>query len=284
MKAVFFLLATLAVSAPDQPSSQPTSRPKTARVGALSDLALEGTLIFEADEHVLKIQESLTVNNTMGTRLPADAFQLVLPRGAKRLSLDEKVVGFEKDEAGQVIKAKVPFGPETENISGAYMIDISQGKGQMQRSFPAKVSRLRLIMEAIDGLKVSVNQPHTTRENALNGIQFKIIDVEGFSADVPLEVIFDGLPSRTLWPRRFSVLLSLLIVFVTGMVLRRQKRDASVPIGVLSPQVRRDQIVRAVEVLESSRTAEKISEKKYQRRRKKLVLELSRVMEELKTA
>jgi hypothetical protein len=277
------LLLLLAQDPHTQPASQPASRPAQLMPGGTgADVTGNLTWIFEVDEKVLHVQESWTLSNESGKLVEKDHLRFPLPEGTRRVNLDEDVRGFKAAENSSEIFATEALGSGTKMITGAHMIDFSGDSVVVRRKIPVRLTGARLIVENIDGLEVRSNVEFDKRVRDLNGLTFQVVNFAPIQAGSIFEIELEGLPSRTTWPRRIAVLLTLAIVGWAAWILMRPKSsDASGKLGPLSAHARRDRIVKAIEILERDFSEEKINEKRYERRHEELITELAAVMREI---
>ena len=276
------LLLLLAQDPHAEQPAQPASQPAQLQPGGTgADVAGTVTWIYEVDEKVLHVQESWSLTNESGRLVEKDHLRFPLPPDTRRVNLDEAVRGFKAADDSSEIYATEAMGSGTKTISGAHMIDFSGDSVVVRRKLPVRVTGARLIVENISGLEINANVQIDKRVRDLNGLTFQVVDIAPMQAGSTLELSLKGLPSRTTWPRRFAVMVSLLIVCWAFLALRRPKSEAQAKLGPLSAQARRDRIVKAIEILERDFSEEKINEKKYERRHEELMSELAAVMREI---
>lgn len=274
MNALFLMLVAQA--------SQPASQPSMQTGGTAADLTGSVTWIYQVDEQVLRVQESWSVNNQSGKLVDKDEVVFRMPANTRRLNVDEDAQGFAGNEESTLITATEAIGAGTKQFGDAHMIDFDGSTVTVRRQIPIKTMGARLIIENIKGLEVTSNVEFTQRVSELNGLEFQVIEFAPIARDTTLEVTFDGLPSKVTWPRRAAVALALLVVGWMIWALRSPTEErAEKKMGPLSAQARRDQIVKAIEILERDLSEDKIKPKRYERRYKELMQELAAVLREI---
>lgn len=280
------LLLTAQGAPPAEPSSQPSSQPAAILPGGTgADVSARVTIIYELDETSMRAQESWSLSNSSGKSVDPNSLVFTLPGQVRRLELDERTSGFQVT-ANQV-RATQPLNPGGKELGLTYAFDAPGDTLHLQRPTPVNIDAGRLIMEQVSGIKLEANVPFTSRTTNLNGIEFIIFDFGGVPAGGALDLKVTGLPSKATWPRNLAVLLSLGLVGWTAYVLLNQrilKAKVAPPLGALSAQARRDQIVKALEILERDRTGDAVKDKRYQRRHAELMQELAAVLREIEIA
>jgi hypothetical protein len=269
-----------------QPVSRPASRPASSTPVGPEAAQARLTLIFEIDEHHLKVQEMWQIRNTGSGKLPASALVFPLGEGVRRLALDEESqADFDTDDAGTVISAKrgLPAG-ESITLAGSYLLDLAgRGRAQMARRFPVPVFQGRAILEHADGISARGSTRFSSRIRDLNGRKFEVFDFGGLSAGHDFRLEFRGLPSRTTLPRDITIALCLAAFgwMIFALARGRGAPQAAPVWGALAPEARREQLVRALELLEEDRASGRVEGRPYERRRKELLGELAGVLREI---
>lgn len=269
-----------------QPASQPSSAPSGSAPGHASDVSAQVTMIVELSERTLSIQESWALGNRSGTTVPPAELAIATPDGAKTLRAPEDAIGFVAREDGRGIDLTEALGPSGRELSFSYLYDFSGSSAEIRRPIPFAVETLRLIVQDAPGLTVTANVPSDRRTRDLNGRVFSIYDMTGLRAGTHLELALAGLPSHTLWPRRAALAAAFGILGWMLWMLRRGSREprAGVDGSVVSPlsaSARRDQIVKAIEVLERELHEGKVKAKRFERRYRDLMHELSLALHEI---
>src|SRR6185503_5816813 len=94
-------------------------------------------------------------------------------------------------------------------------------------------------------------------------------------------------PARAPWPKWLALLAVGGIVAWMAWALANRAKPSETMRHVVSPvsaRARRDQIVKAIEVLDRDLQTEKIKPKKYERRHAELMHELAEVLHEIELA
>lgn len=265
-----------------QPASMPASAPALAPGGTGADVSATVTFIFELDEGRLKAQESWNFDNRSGKRIGTEHLVFTLPAGAQRLGVDEDAAGWKGAEDSTRFFAINPLGAGASSVGAAYFLPFSGSSLRTTRTIPVQTVGMRVIIEDVDGLKVSANLKHQHRVSELNGLHFAIYDFEPLKANQTLELTFSGLPSRSTIPRGAAVLACVLIFVWMLISIRSSKSEVGTAgIGPLSAQARKEQIVKALELLERQFASQEVKERRYLRRHEELTRELAEVLREL---
>lgn len=263
-------------AAPVQPSGPVTD-------GTVDDVRADLALIIETSETDLSIQEAWTVIGPSDKRIPISALRIEAPKGARLLQLDEKARGFALSETRDAVIATEPL-IGTQQFSFAYMYPKSGNALYLARKLPFQVSTGRLIVQDIRGMDVSLSAQATRRTRDLNGQNFVIHDFGQIGRNTELAVTITGFPAKAVWPRRATTLLAFLIVGWMAWAISTKKVPGTRSAAATSPvsaRARRDQIVKAIEVLERDLASEKVKPKKYERRHAELMKELAEVLHEI---
>lgn len=280
--ALLVSLVGLPIEAEAQ-SSQPASAP-AGRVD-VGQLRGQLTLIVEIDENHLKVQESWQIQNPTRGAVPAEALVFELGPGIRRPTLDEDVMGFTLREGESVVRATGPLGPGNHTFALSYLLDHSGRAAHFNRTLPVPVQAGRLIVEDVSSLEAQSPLSLSSRSRDLNGLTFRIFDYGNLNAGQRFDVRLTGLPSRAAWPRWIAVLLCVgAFVWMVVAVLQSPPEASRKMAGALSASARRDQLLRALELLEEDRARADGAPEKYQRRREALVSELADVLRELELA
>lgn len=266
-----------------QASSQP-SAPSAPPGGSAVDVSAQATLIIEVDEHHLKTQESWTLANLSGKTVAAAQLVFDMPKKTRRLSVDEDVPGFKGAEDGSRIFADRDLGPGNTTFAGAYFWDFSGDTAEFSRRIPVSVNGLRVIIEDIPGVNVASNLQHQSRVRELNGLKFVIYDFAAMRGGQTFDLTISGLPSRTTLPRTVALALVAAIVLWLLWAVSTRVKEEDETLGPLSAQARRDQIIKALEILEADKVADKVNAKRYERRHGELMNELADVLREIDLA
>ena len=281
-----FLVALALAGQPSVPASQPSSRPGAGLQpgGTGKDVAGQVTFILELDEGRVKVQESWNFQNDSGRLVGKEHLRFELPAGSRRVSVDENVRGFAATDDGKALYATDAMASGSKTLAAAYFVDTPDAKATWSRMIPVEVAQGRLIIEAVPGLNIATNVRHSRRDTDLNGIQFSVFDFGPVPAGSRFELTFTGIPSKTTLPRTLALLASALIFGWMVYALRGRRDLAAAGSGVMGPlsaAARRDQIVKALEVLERDFKEERVKEKRYQRRHEELMTELATVLHEI---
>ncbi len=265
-----------------EPASRPASQPKTvAGGGTAADLTGEVTFIFELDEGAFRVQESWTLRNESGRKV--DRLSFPMPKGTKLLRVDEGGPGFEANEASTDYATTGPLGPGQHSVSAAYVVAFSGTKTTVRRTIPVTMTSSRLIIEEVPGLSLSANVDHRCEPRDMNGLRFKVCTFDAVRAGGILAITFQGLPSHQKWPRTLAVAVSLGVLgwMIFGIV--RGPTASTAGLSPISAEARRDQIVRALELLKEDFDEDRINDKRYERRKRELKGQLADVLRELGT-
>ncbi len=267
-----------------QAASQPAGRPNLPAGGSASDVTGQVTIIVELEEHRLKTQESWTLNNASGKSVAAGQLSFPMPEGATRLSIDEDVPGFEAAKDGSRVFANQPLTGGQSTFAGAYFWPMDGDTARAVRKIPVNINGMRLIIENVDGLNVQSNLKFTNRVRELNGLNFAIFDFEPMRAGQVFDLTVSGLPSKTTLPRSITLALVFAVVVWVIIALLRKPESQDATLGPLSAQARRDQIIKALELLQADKAADKVKPKRYARRHTELMAELAEVLCEIDIA
>lgn len=218
---------------------------------------------------------------------PVPASALVFPLGSRvrRLQLDEDTEGFSANDAGSIVRATRDLRPGPGGFAGSYLLDFDGAAAVLERTFPVPVGGGRIILEDIPGLTVDGSTAFESRARDLNGLTFRIFDFGGLEAGHRFRVRISGLPSRSALPRQVALALSALaFLWMLAAVLRKPSGTLTPVLGALSAEARREQLLRALELLEEDRRAGRIEGKKHERRQKALMADLAAVLREIELA
>lgn len=265
-------------TAPVQPAD-----PSSITNGTADDLRADLALIIETSETDLSIQEAWTLIGPSDKRIPVSDLKIEAPAGFRLLQLDDKARGVALSEARDAIIGTEPL-IGTQQFSFAYMYPKSGSSLFLSRKLPYQVSTGRLIVQDISGMEVTLSAQATRRTRELNGQNFVIYDFGQIGRNTELTVTITGFPTKAVWPRRGAALLAFLIVGWMFWALSSKKVPGTRSANTTSPvsaRARRDQIVKAIEVLERDLASEKVKPKKYERRHAELMKELAEVLHEL---
>lgn len=286
MNAALLVLLAIgqAAAAPPVPAAQPGEAAQTP--GTASDASAEATIIYELGERQLNAQENWTLKSASGKTIPASEVRIPLPPKAKLLRLDEKQrSGFRAREDSTAIEATEPLGPQSRDLTAGYLLEVSGTSVEIERTMPFATERSRVVIQEAPGLTVTTNVKSERRTRDLGGHAFAIYDLAPMPSGTKLQLTINGLPARSQLPRRLA--MAAVVVIVGWMLFALATR--SVPRGdpdarahnPVSARARRDQLVKALEVLERDFKTEQIKEKRYQRRRDDLMKALAAVLREV---
>jgi hypothetical protein len=266
--------------------AQAASQPAEGASGGARDVTAELTMIFEVGEHQLNVQETWALRNRSAAVVPAAQLTIPLPRHAKFARVMEKTRGFMVAEALTSIDAVEALPPGDRELTEGWLYDVSGSSADIARPIPFAVEHARLIIQEAPGLSIATNMRAEKRTRDLNGRSFAVYEVSGpIPIGTTLDISLTGLPAHTLWPRRATVAIVIAIVLWMVWALYTKavpgKEGAERIVGPLSPRARRDQIVKAIEVLEQEYKEEKVKEKRFERRHAELLKELGAVLKEI---
>lgn len=279
LRGSVLVLATFAAGEAWAQSSQPASRPAASASADPASLAAQVTMIVEIDEHHLKVQENWQMRNPGAGVVKSSNITFDLGSKVRRIQMDESATGFAHVEGEKTIRATRDLGPGVHGFAVSYLLDLDGSTARFSRRFPVSVAGSRLIVEDFGGLETSGATPLSTRSRDLNGLSFRIFDFSVAKGEA-LDVTLMGLPSRSAWPRRVAVALAALAFIWMVVSLLRPGHDRRAVQGALSAEARREQILRALELLEEDLDEGRIESKKHEKRRKALMGELARVLRE----
>lgn len=275
----------LVQSAPSRAQTTPphgaASRPATTGpIGKVGPevLRAQATFILEIDEKKLRAQESWQIQNPSNGAVPASALVFGLGNGTSKVALDENTPGFELREGDDSVRASQDLGPGMAGFGAAYFIEKTGGSVTLNRTFPV-MTQGRIILPSLDGVRLETSMPTSMRTRELDGIVWQIYeytDVVG-----PVRLTLTGLPTPATWPRDLMlVLCGLAVVWMVVSLLRTPKLTPA-PITVASAETRREQLLRAIELLEQDRRDGVLDGARFANRRKALLAELAQVLAEL---
>jgi hypothetical protein len=265
-----------------QPASQPASQPAALAPGGTGrDVMGSATWIYEIDEASLRVQESWSLTNQSGKLVTREHLRFPVPPGARRLEMPEDARGFRPSDDGTAVTATEDMGSGTKTFTAGHIIDFSGSTSVIRRTMPVRLGGARLIVQNIDGIEVTSNHAFDDRISELNGLEFKVLQFAPMEAGSTLEVRIAGLPSRSTWPRFAALALCFGILGWLARTLSKPPDRSEAKVGPLSAPSRRDQIVKALEVLDRDFAADEINDKRYERRHRELMLELASVLEEI---
>jgi hypothetical protein len=280
------LLVAIAQTPPGAPSSQPSSQPSSITAGSAEDVRADLALIVETSETDLSIQEGWTLIGPSDKQIPESDLKIEMPSGGRMLQIDEKARGFKRNENMTAIVATEPL-IGTQQFTAAYLYPKAGSSLHLSRKMPYSISTGRLIVQDIAGMDVNISVQATRRTRELNGQNFAIYDFGQIARGTELRVTITGFPSQAVWPRRIAALLAVAIIGWMFWALSSKAvpgRKGATAISPVSARARRDQILKAIEVLERDLAAEKVKPKKYERRHAELMKELADVLHELELA
>ena len=282
------LVATLLATqpaAPSDPPGQPASRPapKSAKPGGTgADINAETTLIFELEERRLKVEENWTLKNDSDRLVNHVNFRI--PDGGFRLTLPTETRAFAANEPGTAFGSTGPLGPGQHNAVARYFFPYSGAAAVLAWTLPVNMTACRMIIEDTPGISIQSNVGVVCEPRPLNGLNFKVCTFEGVPAGGRFELRLFGLPTRPTWPLNLALVLSLGFIAWMVVALRRQFAPSSASAGQMSPisaVARREQIVRALQLLEEDRAADRVPAKRFERRQRELMAQLADVLREI---
>lgn len=273
-----------AASQPSAPSSQPVN---TGEAGTARDVAATVTIIFEVNERVLSVQEDWNLGNPANRAIPLAELEIPTPPKSKFLRVEPTTKGYVARETSIGLEATESLvGQRT--VQTGYILDLSGDSIDVKRPMPFSMQSVRIVIQDFPGLEVTTSAPSERRTRELNGATYAIYDLTSQPAGASLTIGLDGLPSRTIWPARFALgAVAAILAWMIWALSTRRAPGGGTTSEVVSPmaaRARRDQIVKAIEVLERDFAAETIKEKKYERRRGELMRELATVLREIELA
>ena len=258
------------------------SRPASGPVQP-DEVRAQLTLIFELDEHHLKVQEMWQLENPTTGSVPAADLEFPLGTSVRRFKLDEDVEGFAANAEGSLVRATRDMGPGSGGFAGNYLLDFDGNEAIIERTLPVPVAAARIILEDFDGLEVDGSTQFSRRLRDLNGLTFQVYDFGGLEAGHRFRARIGGIPTRTTLPRDIALVLSIAAFgwMIVQVARRRPNLQTSPVLGALSAEARREQLLRALELLEEDRISGRIEGRKHDRRRKALMQELADVLREI---
>ena len=258
------------------------SRPATDRTVGPEAVRGRWTLVFELEEHGFRAQEMWDLDNPTDGRVPKARLRFPVDPEASRLALDESgSEGFAAGPEGTSVVATRDLAPGRASFAGAYQVPTEDGRYLLERRLPVGLSGGRVIFQSFEGLSVEGLDAMQVRRRKLNGLEFVIYDLGAMPAGTMIDARISGIPTRSTLPRTIAVVLAAgaFVWMLVGLSQRRPVRRSVM--GVLSAEARRDQLVRALQLLEEDRSAGRLDDRKYRRRRDGLMKELSGVLEEI---
>jgi hypothetical protein len=283
------VLALIGQAQPDAPQSPPAGAPPRAAVpnppGTAQDVGADFTVVVELGERQLNVQESWTLQAPSDKTVPASQIHIPMPKGAKGLRLDERSQGFHAEETSAAIDATEPL-TASRALTGGFLYDFSGNSASISFPIPFAVHQARIVVQDIPGLEISTNvETQRRKHDDVNGRSYLIYDTPAMPRGGALEVTIGNLPMQTLWPRR--IMLAFVVGILGWMMWALKTRavpgadGAAQSFGPLSAHARKEQIVKALEVLERDLNEERVKEKRYQRRHGELMKELATVLREI---
>ncbi|MEM7677100.1 MAG: hypothetical protein AAF449_13945 [Myxococcota bacterium] len=265
---------------PAQPASAPSSRPANLVGGGTgADLQADVTFIYELDEMRFKVQESWTIRNDAQKLI--DSLEFRLPRGASLVTMDPNINTFKANEDGTAYSSAGPLGLGQHSAAAAYRLPFKSNRVAYERLIPVNMTSARVIVEEIDGLTISANVPSECESRDLEGLRFNVCSFGAVPAGTSFRLVFDGLPVRTPWLRTLALGTSLALMLWMIVALMKTTTAKAIPISSVSAAARRDQIIRALELLKEDFDKDEINEKRYERRRRELLAQLAEVLREI---
>jgi hypothetical protein len=283
---VLHLFAALALAqpAPSAPSSQPSSQPASGAQGTSRDVNGDLALVIEIAENDLSIQENWTLSPAGGKQIPAAEIRFFAPENSKLLRMDQEAQGFRVTENMRAVEATAALTSQR-TIAFGYLLSKTGSSALFTKILPVPISGGRIIVQDLPDLSVKVNVGEVVpRKRDLNGLMFAIYDLPPMSQGADLSITLRGIPSKTKWPKFGAAGVALAIIgwMIWALVMRAAPgRDPAVAHSPVSAMARRDQIVKAIEVLERDLAAEKVKPKKFERRHSELMKELALVLREI---
>lgn len=275
MKHLPWLLLLFASSAAHAQSSRPAGGPADP-----SALRAQLTLVYELDETAFRVQEMWQIDNPTGGTVPAGGLVFRVPASARGVRLGDDVP-FELADGGTTLVSNQGLGPGPTQLNLGYEVPLDDDSLDLDHTFPVAISLARVIFQRFPGMEVTGLGETQTREREFDGIHFRVFDLAGLPMGHRLTGHIAGIPLPSRLPKHIAVLLSLGALVWLAVGLGDRSRSARPVLGVLSATARRDQILRALELLETERANTGMKDKAYEKRREALVKELSSVLEEI---
>ncbi len=271
-------LSTCQMGQSSRPASQPALRPG----GTAADAKGKFTFALNIDNQALRVGELWSIENPSGKLIPKEQLVFRLHKDVRLFRLDEDVTGFVAADDKKSFSPTADLGVGSKNSSGAYFWDFDSDTATMDRVLPVPTENSLLYIEDSGDLEFSSNIKFQRSNRKLDGRQFIVLFFAPTKANERFQVTISGLPSHKTWPRTAAALLCLAVLGWMLWALKAPQLAAGGPqLGALSAQARRDQIVKAIEILDRDFEAEKIKEKRYERRHRELMDELAAVLREI---
>lgn len=252
--------------------------------GHVSDVNADLVMILEVNENAVSVQENWTFHSH--ATVPASELRIPVPERSRFLRTDTNTSFIYKpDETSTGLDATGPLPPGDHELIEGYVHDFTGSALELQRTLPFSMGHVRVVLPDLPDIKLTANVEAQRHPHDVNGRSFVFFDLAPLPAGGALDLTISGLPSKTIWPKRaataavFAIVAWMIWALATRRVPGHDARLAQA--GPLSPQARRDQIVKALELLERDYKAEKIKEKGYQRRQAELMRALGEALKEI---
>ncbi|MBK8013427.1 MAG: hypothetical protein IPK13_18990 [Deltaproteobacteria bacterium] len=272
-----------------QPASRPASRPSAGQPGGRpEDVRASVIIAYRLGENELTVEEFWQITNPSDRNVEASDLTVLLPARARVPALDESTSDFEvSDDRSSILGRRPLLAGQATHIGARYFQPLTVDTADIRRTFPFTVNALRIIVEHVPGITVTSAHRHEDRISDMGGSKFAVFDFGALAAGEALAYQVTGVPAKTVWPRYLALFVAIGILgwMIYSLMRPVAKHDQTLSVeGPLSPRARKDQILRALEVLERDRGEDKISEKRYERRHAELMTELALVLREIEIA
>ena len=229
------------------------------------------TLVVEPEEGAVRVQENWQIR-TDGSERP----QLLLAEGATGIQVDGEAWSF---VPGRGLMPEAPLPAGQHQVVVVYQVPSEGDRAEIRWNPPeVRVQGVRLAVPAIDGLQVDSSQPGQSQERSVEGVVFRLTDIDRPFASGAFTVSLSGLPTQATWPKWVALALAVAVLAGGGVLLSRPARPNEAPLD--APEARRVRLLEALRQLEAQ--APDLPASGVERRRNELLDALGATLREMK--
>lgn len=229
------------------------------------------TLVIEPQEGAVRVQENWQLRLDQ-----PETPQLLLAEGAQDVQVEGETWSFVLGR-GLVPQNQLPAGPH--EVVVVYEVPSRSGRAEVRWNPPGvQVQGVRLAVPEIDELEVNTSQPGRSLERSVEGVVFRLTDVDRPFRAGAFVVSLNGLPTHATWPKWVALALAFAVLLAGVGILRRPPRLADAPLD--APAARRVRLLEALRQLEAE--APDLPPKGVERRREELLDALGATLREMK--
>jgi len=229
------------------------------------------TLVVEPEESGVRVQENWQIRTDAPERP-----QLLLAEGATSVQVDGETWAF---VPGRGLVPESPLSAGQHQVVVVYQIPSQGGRAEVRWNPPqVQVQGVRLAVPAIDGLEVDTTRPGRSQERSVEGVVFRLTDIDRPFASGAFSVKLAGLPTHPTWPKWAALALAIGILGAGGVLLVRRPQRVDAPLG--APAARRVRLLEALRQLDAQ--APDLPPSGVERRRNELLDALGAALREMK--